>query len=74
MTTKTKILHAIRKHCLICCDGSPSAVEKCSAFIPPNTKHKCLLYDYRFGTDPNPSKAKVDLGKKLGNEFGFKKN
>ena len=68
MTTKLELMQVIRKHCLTCCDGSWKAVEQCSAFIPPDREHKCALHPYRFGMDPNPNKAKVELGKKHGFE------
>lgn len=57
MTTKTKILNDIRKHCLVCCDGSWVAVRDCTGCIPPGKDHKCKMYPYRFGTDPTPAKG-----------------
>ena len=70
MTTKAEILQKIRIHCLNCCDGSPKEVNLCSAYIPPDEEHNCVLHPLRFGTDPNPNKKKVEQGKKTGFQKG----
>lgn len=50
MTTKGKILKAIRQNCLECCCGSSKEVELCQV------GKKCSLFVFRFGSDPNRSK------------------
>jgi hypothetical protein len=51
MTTKADILQAIRKKCLDCSCYQPREVREC-----PVTA--CDLWPYRFGSDPNPGKAR----------------
>ncbi|GEM_PF-2180391 len=62
MTTKTTILHTIRKHCLECACGSVQEVELC-------TSENCALYLYRSEKDskPNTSKTKKIHGNTLVN-------
>jgi hypothetical protein len=57
MTTKGKILKAIREKCLDCCCNSPKEVKLCQVGNNPKG-NRCSLYPFRFGSDPNPSKAK----------------
>ena len=71
MTTKAEILKTIRKHCLLCCYGSPNEVSLCTG-TTGNKDEKCLLYPYRFGSDPNPNAKKVEQGKLHGKLHGFK--
>ena len=47
MTTKAKVLQAIRSKCLDCCCGSRSEVARCYL-------QGCNLHPYRFGKDPKP--------------------
>ena len=57
MTTKGAILKAIRQHCLDCCNGSIKEVELCEVGNNPTSSiGRCVLYPYRFGSDPKPSK------------------
>ncbi len=55
MTTKGKILKAIREKCLDCCCGSCKEVKLCQVGNNPKG-NRCTLYPYRFGKDPEPSK------------------
>lgn len=64
MTTKKEILDAIREQCLDCCGGSWKEVKNCSCRITPGGHRMCPLYPFRFGTDPNPSKARQEIGMK----------
>jgi hypothetical protein len=66
MTTKTELLQTIRKHCLECCSGSYSDVEKCTS--GPNAKpySTCALWVFRLGKDPDePSEAMKEKGRKI---------
>jgi len=49
MTTKKRILHAIREHCIDCCGGSKEEVRLC-------TVSDCALYPFRLGKDPKPAR------------------
>ena len=49
MTTKAKILKAMRDKCLDCSCYQPQEVKLC----PVQT---CELWPFRFGKDPNPSR------------------
>ena len=51
MTTKAAILKDIRVKCLDCCVYQPGEVRKCTVYT-------CGLWPYRFGKDPNPSRAR----------------
>ena len=51
MTTKASILKAIRRKCLDCSVYQPSEVRSCHL-------QGCELWPYRFGKDPNPSRAR----------------
>jgi hypothetical protein len=53
MTTKGTILKVIREKCLDCCCGSSNEVDLCQV--------KCVLYPYRFGKDPDPSRTGNNL-------------
>lgn len=57
---------AIRSHCVHCCCGQPSEVEKCTAV-------KCSLYPFRMGSNPFHGKAKnrmIPPGQKAKQEDG----
>jgi len=51
MTTKARVLQAIRDKCLDCSCYQPTEVRLCPVSA-------CALYSYRFGTDPSPSTAR----------------
>jgi hypothetical protein len=51
MTTKADILQAIRNKCLDCSCHQPREVRECPVSA-------CDLWPYRFGSDPNPGKAR----------------
>lgn len=48
---------AIRRHCMECVCGSPYAIESCSAY-------SCLLYPFRFGTNPYRSSKELSEDEK----------
>jgi hypothetical protein len=50
MTTKGKILKAIKEKCLDCCSGSITEVNVCSV------GNSCALFPYRQGKDPSPTR------------------
>ncbi len=49
--TKGKILKQIRGFCLECMGGNALEISNC-------TTPKCLLYAFRMGKDPQPSKSR----------------
>jgi len=51
MTTKASILQSVRAKCLDCSCGQPSEVRECPV-------HRCALWPYRFGKDPEPSPSR----------------
>lgn len=58
MTTKTKILNAIRRKCkLDCCANDRESWANCDI-------KDCALWPYRLGKDPKPSKSKQNQGRK----------
>lgn len=58
MTTKAKILEAIKKYCFECSGWSHEGVKNCS------DNCNCPLFPFRLGDDPKPAKGKVNTGKK----------
>lgn len=65
MTTKKEILTAIKNKCREdCCAGDIKSWTEC-------TITECLLYPYRMGKDPKPSKG---LGKGLQNNNPSRKH
>jgi hypothetical protein len=81
--TKTGLLKLIRQNCLKCCGGQIKEVEGCTCGPRPddagNLKYypfTCVLWPYRFGTDPNrkpPTKEAVDRIRAIGSKYGYKK-
>lgn len=73
MTTKSELLVVIRQHCLNCCGGSWSEVEKCTSGLDAKSYSTCALWNYRFGSDPEPNESrklaarKMNIRKKLTN-------
>ena len=70
MATKKNLLKLIRLNCSECM-GGPRASERVTH--PPNAKDieectaiECAFFPYRFGTDPEKSKARVEAGRRLG--------
>lgn len=54
MTTKADVLKAIRAKCLDCSVYQPEEVKNCHL-------HRCPLWPYRMGKDPNPTKTSKSL-------------
>jgi hypothetical protein len=67
MTSKALILKAIRCKCIDCCVGQVSEVRKCSL-------RRCDLWPYRFGTDPNPGKARGVANRSSGGGVSVKED
>jgi hypothetical protein len=65
MTTKKELLKTIRQHCIRCCGGSWKDVENCTSGPDASPYSTCLLWQFRLGSDPQPSSARVKLGTKL---------
>ena len=51
MTNKSEILHAVREKCRDCSCYQPQEIKLCPI-------HRCALYPYRCGVDPNPSPSR----------------
>ena len=51
MTTKARVLQAIRQKCLDCSCHQPSQVRDCRLTA-------CSLWPFRFGRDPEPSRSR----------------
>jgi hypothetical protein len=65
MTTKAQVLKDIRSFCVhTCCAGSEEDVRECPGGSL-NVGVGCTLWKYRFSSDPSPSKANVERGRKL---------
>lgn len=67
VTTKAQILRVIRENCINCVVGAISVIEDYGG------ERTCVLYPFRFGTDPSPArkgnlnnlkKAHLQTGKK----------
>lgn len=56
--TKGEILKAIRAYCLGCSCGNYAEVERC-------VMTNCELYPFRFGKDPQPSKARAEAARRI---------
>ena len=56
----------IRKHCMICTNGSHDAIREC-----PSTE--CPLYPFRMGTNPNYKKSTKKIKSKLAKKQGLSK-
>lgn len=54
--SKANVLRAVRKHCLECSGDSPDGVREC-------VSTDCVLYPYRFGTDPEKSEVRAEIAR-----------
>jgi hypothetical protein len=64
MNNNKKLLSLIRQHCLKCCGGSRKDVELCTSGPDASPFSTCVLWPYRLGEDPKPSKSRAGPGKK----------
>lgn len=71
MTTKNKILWQIKLFCQECMGsdrarkGEMSPSTTINADVENCTASACLLYSFREGKDPAPSKSKIEAGRKM---------
>lgn len=70
MTTKTEMLKNVRLFCSECMGGKKAKYNKLPIDNPADvascTAPECVWFDFRMGNDPNPSEARVEMGKRLG--------